>query len=116
MSAFRSKSSALSSAEADATPMLTVTRTWLPLSLKGWDMAAARLGKAIAALGSLDQDGELIPAESGHCVRTAGAGKKSLRGGDEEPVDLSVTQAIVDVLEVVQIQVQNGYRRAAALG
>ena len=41
MSAFRSRSSARSPGEAEATPMLAVARTWLPLSENGWDMAAA---------------------------------------------------------------------------
>src|SRR4029078_10884774 len=55
-------------------------------------------------------------AKSGHRVCTAGASEKSLRCGDEAPVALRVTQAVVDVLEIVQIQIKHGYRRAAALG
>ena len=62
--------------------MLAVTRTWLPLKVKGCPIAAGEpLEQPVAASlpATLDQDGELVAAEPGDGVRRPGAGSGTAR-------------------------------------
>ena len=60
--------------------------------------------RPLGSVGVLDQDGELVAAEPGHGVARRAQAQESLGDGDEQPVALRVAQAVVHVLEVVQVQ------------
>ena len=106
----------VSSPPAEATPMLAVTRTWLPLSENGCDIAAAsRSGSPSRPSAPFDQDGELVAAQPRHRVGAPGAGQEPLGRRDEQPVALGVAQAVVHGLEVVEVEEQHRHRRAAPL-
>ena len=62
----------------------------------------------------LDEHRELVTAESRHGIRRAHAGEQSPGGFDQQRVPGAVPQAVVDGLEVVEIQEQQRERRLAA--
>ena len=77
---------------------------------------ASRSGSALAPVGALDQDRELVAAQPRHRVRGPGAGEEPLRRRDEQPVALGVAQAVVHRLEVVEVEEQHRDRVPAAAG
>ncbi len=60
--------------------------------------------------GILDQDGELVAAQPGHGVGGAGAGAEPLGGQHQQLVALAVAEAVVDLLEVVEVEEEHGDR------
>jgi hypothetical protein len=67
-------------------------------------------GNLLVVAGVLDEHGELVPAEAGHGVAGPHAGVEPLGHLDQEPVAGGVAQAVVDLLEAVQVQEQHGHR------
>src|SRR3954447_24093295 len=67
------------------------------------------------ARNPLQQNCELIAAQPGNGVRGARALYDPLRDCLQQAVTRVVTERIVDGLEVVEIEEQNGHRLAAAL-
>src|SRR5205085_1367456 len=70
----------------------------------GSDDAARQLRGAVRALQVLEEDGELVAAEAGQGVGLPGAGAEPLGHADEELVSGAVAEAVVDGLEVVEVQ------------
>ena len=66
--------------------------------------------------GVLDQHGELVAAEPGHGVAGPHAGVQALGHLDEQPVPGGVAEAVVDLLEAVQVEEQHRHRGRLALG
>ena len=90
-------------------PMLTRACTTVSPSVNG--SRERRRGAARAArqapsapCGLLEEDGELVPAESGRGVVAAQARAEPARDLDEQLVAGCVTEAVVDRLEVVDIE------------
>ena len=64
---------------------------------------------------ALDEDGELVAADPRHRVAEADAGPQPLADRHEEAVAGVVAEAVVDGLEVVEVDEQHGDRLVAAL-
>ena len=61
----------------------------------------------------LDQHGELVAAEAGHGVAGAGGGAEAFGDSHEQAVAGRMPEAVVDRLEVVEVQEQHGDRIGA---
>ena len=73
--------------------------------------AGEPLDQGLLFLGSggiLDQDGELVAAEPGDGVGGTGAGAEALGGQHQQLVALAVTKAVVDLLEVIEVEEEHG--------
>jgi hypothetical protein len=66
--------------------------------------------------GVLNQHGELVAAEAGHGVAGPDAGGQAVGDLDQEPVPGGVAEAVVDLLEAVQVQEQHRDRGGVAAG
>ena len=103
-----------------AIPMLAVTETSLPVTTNG--VAQRRLDSfgdrdRVAHVGDvLQQHGELVAAEARDRVLGPHARLHALSDGDQQPVAGVVTEAVVDRLELVQVEEQDGDRGPAAVG
>ena len=77
-------------------------------------MRRATWTACVGALHLLEQDAELVAAEAGHGV--AGADAAAEAGGHrrQEPVAGGVAEAVVDGLEVVEVDEQHGAEVAGA--
>ena len=67
----------------------------------------------LAASGLLDQHGELVATEPGHRVGRAQAALNPAGDLDEDPVAGAMADAVVDALEIVEIEEQD-HRRCGA--
>ena len=107
-----------------AIPMLALIRTSragaVPVGRErlgqgGQHPVGSRLGLAEVG-GVLDQDGELVAAEPSDGVARAQHATQALGDGDQQLVAGSVTGAVVDGLEVVEVDEQRGHRGRPAVG
>jgi hypothetical protein len=78
--------------------------------------ALGHLGDVDVVAGVLDEHGELVAAEAGHGVAGPHARVEPLRDLDEEPVAGGVAEAVVDLLEAVQVEEEDGHRGRLPLG
>ena len=69
---------------------------------------------AVALVGVLEQDRELVAAEPRGEVARPDAAADPLRGGDQHGVAGRVAGVVVDALEVVEVEEEHGARAAAA--
>src|SRR5258708_6432623 len=68
----------------------------------------ARGGGPRSPAGVLDEDGELIATQAGRRAPGADAGPKTFGDGDQEGIAGLVSQAVVDGLEVVEVDEEHG--------
>ena len=112
-SAARKRSTGRSCAEVGVTsPMLAVTTTDSDPTATGIRTAssirAASDSSSGSAGGALHHDDELVAAEPGHSVRLADDGLQVLGRSHEQLVAGLVAQGVVDPLDVVEVDEQDG--------
>ena len=113
MSALR-RSRVTSSSSPNAMPMLADVRTVSPPTVTGWASASCTRSAALRALvgrRALEQHRELITAESGDGVALTEGLLEAPRDLDEQRVAGRMAEAVVDRLEVVEIDEE--HRRPA---
>ena len=123
-SASRISSSALvgwpSASRATAIPIEALTKWSTPCIEKGWAKAGGDpLGDRdrLAVVGEpVDQDPELVAAEAGDDVAGAQVGAQPRRDGAQQGVAGVVAEAVVDQLEVVEVEEEDPDRRAGDRG
>ncbi len=74
------------------------------------------LAGIVRVLGLLEQDGELVPAEPGRGVTCPQRAHQAPGHGDQQLVTGGVPQTVVDQLEVVEVEEQDGQRRQGPSG
>ena len=67
--------------------------------------------RGLGLVESAEQDGELVAAEPGHGVLGPDHGGQGARDLDQQRVAGVVTEGVVDLLEVVQVDDRDGRRR-----
>ena len=118
-SALRRRSPAVSPAPSlEAMPRLALRTISRPPTTNGrrtacWSRSRDR-PRLVETSALLDHHGELVAAETGRGVAAAHAAEESLRQLDEELVAGGVAQAVVDVLEVVEVDEDHGDRARPA--
>ena len=70
--------------------------------------------RLLGAGDSLVQDGELVPSQPRHGVRRPHRRTQTVADGDQEMVTGRVTEAVVDELEVIEIEGEEGGARGVA--
>ena len=101
---------ALAEGDADAGPHRDVVVVDAERRNEGFGDA---LGDHLGCLGHrarLDQHGELVATETGDRVTGPGGGSEPFGHGDQQAVAGRVSEAVVDRLEVVEVQEQHGDR------
>ena len=107
---------ALHPGDAHAAPDVQLAPVDLERLAQPFQHPVGHLDDVDVVAGVLDQHGELVAAEPGHGVAGPHAGVQALGHLDEQPVAGGVAEAVVDLLEAVQVEEQHGHRRRLALG
>ena len=123
-SASRISSSALvgwpEARRATAIPIEALTKWSTPCIEKGWAKAEATrsaIAMASRVVGeAVDQDPELVAAEAGDDVAGAQVGAQPRGDGAQQGVAGVVAEAVVDELEVVEVEEEDPDRRAGDRG
>ncbi len=107
-------------ATSKAMPTLPVALDGLGPKADGWaqrlEDALRQVGDRVVGLHVLNQDGELVTAQPGRCVRRPEAADEVRRHLLQQEIALAVSQAVVDRLEVVQIDEEHGQVRSRPSG
>jgi hypothetical protein len=113
------RTASTSVAPLTVTPTLAPTWTWRPWRGKGGphrlEDAPGDPDRDLVAGGLLEQDGELVAAKAGDRVLAPDAGLEPAGHGDQQVVAGRVAELVVDRLEVVQVDEQQG-QGCAGLG
>ena len=117
-SALRMSRSTLLTRSASATPTLQPMRNWRPSISNGWRQDS-RTWRATAIAAStfgrvIDEHRELVAAEPRDRVAGARALHETVREVAQQRIARAVPEAVVDGLEIVEVDEQHGRRHAVA--
>ena len=99
-------------------PMLAVTYSSAPSTISGWAISARRRSAiSTGDIGGADvaqHDDELVAAEAAQHVAVAHDGAQPLAHAAQQLVADTVAEAVVDHLEVVEVDEHHGHRAGLA--